>query len=177
MGFLVDCLIEAESHNRGGEGPSPGVPRGCWDEAMNKMSEAKAGSCRQGEVEKGWGRFRFRLRLSILRLPFWGGWVLSWLSDIKLLTIGERQEVMQQDWTWPVWPALQVELRLGRLGLSSPGSCGRGACSFPQQIQFTLPRCDHGRGLAGLSSLSCTALYNTAVGQLGATWVSLELCV
>ena len=125
---------------------------------MNKMSEAKAGSCWQGEVEKGWGRFRFRLRLSILRLPFWGGWVLSWLSDIQTLTMGVGQEVMQQDWTWPVWPALQFELRLGRLGLSSPGGCGRGACSFPQQIQLTLPRCDHGRGLAGLSSLSSTAL-------------------
>lgn len=69
---MINYLTEAESHNRGGKGPSPGVPGGCWDEAMNTTSEAKAGSCWQGEVDKGWGRFGFRLRLSILRLPFWG---------------------------------------------------------------------------------------------------------
>lgn len=52
-----------------------------------------------------------------------------------------------------------------------------GCLLFSPEIQLTLPRCDHGRGLSGLSSLSCTALYNAAVGQLGATWVILELCV
>ena len=72
VSLLMNYLTEAESHNRGGEGPSPGVPGGCWDEAMNTMSEAKAGRCWQGEVDKGWGKFGFRLRLSILRLPFWG---------------------------------------------------------------------------------------------------------
>lgn len=75
--------------------------------------------------------------------------MLSWLSGRKTLSMGEEQEVMQQDWMWPVWLALQVELRSGRLGLTSPGGCGRGACSFPLQTRLTLPRCDHGRGLEG----------------------------
>lgn len=75
--------------------------------------------------------------------------MLSWLSGRKTLSMGEGQEVVQQDWMWPVWLALQVELRSGRLGLTRLGACGRGACSFPQQTRLTLPRCDHGRGLEG----------------------------
>lgn len=45
---------------------------------------------------------------------------------------------MQQGWTWPGGPALKVELRLGRLGLSSPGGCGGVPALFPPEIQLTL---------------------------------------
>lgn len=69
---------------------------------MNKMvSEAKAGSCWWGEVDKGWGRFTFRFRLAALRLPFWGGRVLSWPSGMRTPSMGEAEGVVQQDWTWP----------------------------------------------------------------------------
>lgn len=76
-----------------------------------------------------------------------------------------------------VWPALWGELRLGRLGLASPGGFGRGAwLFFPHKSVSHSLDVIMGEVLPGYAVSSALPFPQTsAIGQPGPTWFTLKV--